>query len=260
MSAQPATHEPFTAARTATDPFEQRLSHYVALTDSERASLASITGRRRTLKAGQVLVEEGQPSDEMYVLRRGWVNSSMTLGDGGRQIVRFFTSGDLINGTCLAWTRTAATLTAATEAEVSPLPRRALTTLFETQPRLAALLHGLVTVETVVLSDRVASLGRTDGRARIATLLLELWSRQRVVDREVDTSFELFLSQVQIADIVGLTKIHVNRLLKEMEGDGLISRSGRRQLTLVDPKRLAALTGFVDRHADLATDWLPSPR
>ncbi|HLM42521.1 MAG TPA: AAA family ATPase, partial [Myxococcaceae bacterium] len=89
--------------------------------------------------------------------------------------------------------------------------------------------------------------------ARIATLLLELWSRQRVVDREVDTSFELFLSQVQIADIVGLTKIHVNRLLKEMEGDGLISRSGRRQLTLVDPNRLAALTGFVDRHADLAT-------
>jgi DNA-binding GntR family transcriptional regulator len=81
-----------------------------------------------------------------------------------------------------------------------------------------------------------------------------------VVDREVDTSFELFLSQVQIADIVGLTKIHVNRLLKELESDGLISRSGRRQLTLVDPQRLAALTGFVDRHADLATDWLPSPR
>lgn len=249
---------PAAAPPSGTDPFQQRLSHYIALTDAERTSLAALTGARKRLKSGEVLVREGEPSDSLYVLRSGWMASSMVLGDGARQIVRFHHTGDLVNGTCLAWTRSAASLTALTNAEVAPLPRRALTGLFQAQPRLAALLHGLLTAETVVLSDRVASLGRTDGRARIATLLLELWSRQRVVDRTVEASFELFLSQSQIADIVGLTKIHVNRLLKELETEGLIAREGRR-LTLVQPDRLAGITGFVDRHADLATDWFPPP-
>jgi CRP-like cAMP-binding protein len=159
---------------------------------------------------------------------------------------------------CLAWSRVAATVTAATEAEVSPFPRKALADIFSHHPRLAALMFGISTVENVALSDRLKSLGRTDGRARIATLLLELLSRQQLTNGERPNTLDLFLSQAEIADAVGLTKVHVNRLLKEMTESGLIRRDGR-HVEVPDMETLVRIGGFVDRHAELAMDWFPPP-
>ena len=69
---------------------------------------------------------------------------------------------------------------------------------------------------------------------------------------------DLFLSQSEIADAVGMTKVHVNRLLREMTESGLIQRNGR-HVEVPDTAALAAISGFVNRHADLATDWFPPP-
>ena len=133
------------------------------------------------------------------MLQSGWCYASTLLDGGARQILRIHHPGDVVNVSCLAWSRVAATVTAATEAEVSPFPRKALADIFSHHPRLAALLFGISTVENVALSDRLKSLGRTDGRARIATLLLELLSRQQLTDGERPNTLDLFLSQAEIA-------------------------------------------------------------
>ena len=236
-----------------------RLSNYVELTEVERGVIAGLEAGRRRLKAGEQLVVEGHASEEMYVLPSGWLFASTLVDDGARQILRIHHPGDIVNGSCVSWSRVAATITAATEAEVSPFPRLRLGGVFADHPRLAALLFGISTVENVALSDRLKSLGRTDGRARIATLLLELLSRQELTDGEAPDTVELFLSQAEIADAVGLTKVHVNRLLKEMTVTGLIARDGRR-VSIPDKQALTSISGFVNRHAELATDWFPVPR
>ena len=242
---------------TDADPLLHRLSHYLELTPEERGAIRSLQTQRRRLKAGERVVVEARDSQELFVLQSGWCYASTLLDGGARQILRIHHPGDIVNTSCLAWSRVAATVTAATEAEVSPFPRKALGEIFTRQPRLAALLFGVSTVENVALSDRLKSLGRTDGRARIATLLLELLSRQQLNDPRRADSLDLFLSQAEIADAVGLTKVHVNRLLKEMTETGLIHRDGR-HLDVPDKDALVRISGFVDRHADLATDWLPA--
>ena len=239
-------------------PLLRRLERYVDLTPAELDELRGLTEAERTLKAGEQLVREGETSEEMYVLQSGCMHASIVLADGARQILRIHHPGDLVNTTCLAWSRTAATVTAATEAVVSAFPRRRLAEIFREHPRLAALLHGLSTVDNVALSDRLASMGRTDGRARLGTLLLELWSRQKLTGGTGDNQLVLFLSQQDIADAVGLTKVHVNRLFREMTDTGLIEQKARR-VRLLDPQGLSSAIGFVDRHADLATDWFPEP-
>ncbi len=128
--------------------------------------------------------------------------------------------------------------------------------LFKTQPRLAALLYATFSVESVAMSDRLASLGRTDAKSRIATLLLEILSRLRVTETQMTDTFELNLTQADIGDAVGLTKVHVNRTLKEMDGDGLIAREGR-MVRVLDEARMIDLADFKDRHGDIATDWFP---
>ena len=241
------------------DPLLLRLSHYAELTGAEREALATLQVERRRLKAGERVVVEARASDELFVLQSGWLYASTLLEGGARQILRIHHPGDVVNVSCLAWSRVAATITAATEAEVSPFPRRLLSDIFAHHPRLAALLFGVSTVENVALCDRLKSLGRTDGRARIATLLLELFSRQQLTDGEDPSALDLFLSQSEIADAVGLTKVHVNRLLKEMTETGLIQRTGRR-VSVPDMDALVRISGFVNRHAELATDWFPKPR
>ena len=239
------------------DPLFRRLSHYVELTPAETAVVQSLQAQRRRLKPGERVVVEARDSRELFVLQSGWCYASNLLDGGARQILRIHHPGDIVNMSCVAWSRVAATVTAATEAEVSPFPRVALADIFKNHPRLAALLFGVSTVENVALCDRLKSLGRTDGRARIATLLLELLSRQQLTDGERPNTLDLFLSQAEIADAVGLTKVHVNRLLKEMTETGLIRRDGR-HVEVPDMAALVRITGFVDRHAELATDWFPA--
>ena len=245
-------------ATNISDPLVDRLNHYVDLTPVERSVLAGLQGQRRRFKAGEQVVVETRQSDEMFVLQSGWLYASTLLEGGARQILRIHHPGDIVNVSCLAWSRVAATITSATVAVVSPFPRKALGEIFARHPRLAALLFGVSTMENVALCDRLKSLGRTDGRARIATLLLELLSRRDLTEnQEGPDTLELFLSQSEIADAVGLTKVHVNRLLKEMTETGLIRREGR-HVEIPDKNALVTISGFVNRHADLATDWYPT--
>jgi CRP-like cAMP-binding protein len=239
-----------------TDPLVARLDRYIALTPEERRALHSLTTERITVKAGRTLVMEARNSDNMFVLRTGWLHASTVLKGGARQILRIHQPGDLVNNSCLAWSRVVATITAVTDAEVWPFPRHRLTGIFARHQRLAALLYGLSIAENVALCDRLKSLGRTDAEARLAALLLELLSRQRITAPQDGDTLELFLTQNDIADAVGLTKVHVNRVLRKMTEDGLIERSGKR-VGIPDIQKLVDLSGFIDRHAEVSTEWFP---
>jgi len=238
------------------DPLADRLNRYVGLTQEERSALRSLAGEQVYIKAGRNLVVEARNSDRMFVLRSGWLHASNVLKGGARQILRIHQPGDLVNTSCLAWSRVVATITAVTDAEVWPFPRERLTAIFAGYPRLAALLYGISIAENVALCDRLKSLGRTDAEARLANLLLELLSRQRLTIPACTDTLTLFLTQNDIADAVGLTKVHVNRVLKKMTEQGLIERSGR-QVRIPDIAKLSDLSGFIDRHAEVATEWFP---
>jgi CRP-like cAMP-binding protein len=237
-------------------PLLRRASRFVQLSPEETRVLSEFGAHRRPVAAGDALVVEGEPSDDLFILQSGRMLCSTLLADGERQILRLHHPGDLMNITCLTWSRTSATVAAMIDSEVSAIPRTALTSVFLGTPRLAALFYGLSIVDNVVLADRLKMLGRTDGRGRIAGLLLELLSRQRLTEPDGEDTVELYLTQSQIADTVGVTKVHVNRLLRELTEDGLIAREGRR-VHLRDRNALVALSAFVDRHAELETDWYP---
>ena len=251
------THSPQVETATDPHPLVTRLLRYTPLTGAELSILHALGAETRTLRAGELFVAEGSAEPNVFVLQAGAVFSALTLKGGARQILRIHHPGDLMNTTSVAWTRAAASLTAATPARIAPFPRVRLGEIFSTAPRVAAMLYGMSVVDNVSLNDRLASLGRTDGRARIATLLLELNARQRVNDRDQSDVIDLFLTQNEIADAVGMTKVHVNRLLRELTEEGLIERQGRR-VRLARRDALVAACDFVDRYESMATDWWPA--
>ena len=239
-------------------PIETRLSQHLALTFAERDALQWLERREQRFEAGQVIVSEGERTEKLHIVASGWLHGSVRLQDGGRQILRFYFVGDLTTSFSIAWGHSAATLTAVSPCTLYELPRAALGRLFRDHPRLGALLYGVSASEHVAMADRLSSIGRTAGMFRVATLLLDIRSRLRVVDGLTGATFELPLTQQDLGDAVGLTKTHVNRSLKSLEATGLLEREGK-IIRIKDVDALSTLVGFKDRHGHVATDWLPLP-
>ncbi|WP_338501792.1 Crp/Fnr family transcriptional regulator [Sphingomonas kaistensis] len=235
---------------------EQRLAQHLTLSFAERDALQWLERRERHFAAGEIIVRENETTDVLYIVASGWLHGSVRLPDGGRQILRFYFVGDITTSFSIAWGYSAATLTAVSACTLYELPRERFGRLFQEHPRLGAMLFGISAAEQVALADRLTSVGRTDGQTRVATLLLDIYSRLRVVDKLSGSAFQLPLTQQDLGDAVGLTKEHVNRSLRALESTGLLERDGK-MIRINDVEALAELVGFQDRYGHVATDWLP---
>jgi CRP-like cAMP-binding protein len=235
---------------------EARLGQYLPLTFAERDALQWLERRERRYEAGDIVVREGEALDTLFIVASGWLHGSVAVHEGQRQILRFYFVGDITTTFSIAWGYSAATLTAVSACTLYEAPRQLFGRLFQEHPRLGALLYGVSAAEQVAMADRLTSVGRSDGMTRVATLLLDVYSRLRVVDHLTGSTFELPLTQQDLGDAVGLTKEHVNRSLKALEQTGLVERSGK-LIRISDVDALARLVGFKDRHGHVAVDWVP---
>ena len=242
-----------------TSHLAERLGELIDLSASERAALDTLEHRERTLRRGAVLLREKDKSSELFVVRRGTLMSYVLLPDGSRQILRFLYRGDLIAMAGLVYRSSPETVMALTECAVAPLERAAVATLSVAHPRLAALLIAVDQIERVALTDRLAGLGRTSAKARVAALLIEIRNRLRMLDPRIGESFSLGLTQEEIGDATGLTAVHVNRMLRQLEEDGLIARDAGR-FTFRDEPALMRTAHHQPRAAGLDLGWLPAPR
>ncbi len=239
--------------------FAEVLGERVDLTASETAALSRLEDRTRDIRRGAILQRENEPCSELYVVRRGLLMSYVLLDDGSRQILRFHFPGDLIGVPGMIYHESPESIAALVDSEVCPFDKAALSRLFLDHPRIAALILVLNQVERVALTDRLAALGRTSAKARVAALILDLRDRTRAADRTIGDTFTLGLTQEEVGDATGLTAVHVNRMLRQLEEDGLIRREAGR-MTICDDRALARAANYVDRYAGLDLGWLPGPR
>lgn len=236
-----------------------RFSEFGRLTDAEMAAIEGLGGPQTMLPRHASIRREGDPVTGFFLLSKGWAISSTLLPDGGRQILKFHLAGDVLGTPSMCCDRAVETLTAITPIVVSEVPLPRFGALLEEHPRVAAMFLLSVQRERVSLMDQLASIGRTAADARIAALLLDLNDRLRAIGLGSDQGFELPLTQEHIGDALGLTAVHVNRMLRHLETQGLIAREGHR-LTIVDRTQIARLAGRPARPLRSDLSWLPQSR
>lgn len=241
----------------ATSCFAERLAKHVPLSDAERNALARLEENPRKVKRGAMIQRVNETVTELYVLREGRVMSFVILPDGSRQILRVYFPGDFIGSASTIYSKAPESLVALSDAVICPFDKHSLRRLLEEYPRVAALLFLLSNTERVALTDRLASLGRTSAKARVASFLLDIFDRLRLTDDGITDSFDLKLTQEEIGDAIGLTSVHVNRMVRQMEQEGLISRANGR-ITLLDLDRLGEIGHYTNRHRDMDLDWVPT--
>jgi CRP/FNR family transcriptional regulator len=238
--------------------FADVLSELIDLTQAERGALHKLEERQRHVRRGAVLQRENEAGGELFVLRKGLMMSYVLLDDGSRQILRFLFPGDMLGVSSAIYQEAPETLAALSDCVVSPFDRSVLSEMMVAHPRLSAMVLVYSQIERVALTDRLAALGRTSAKARVAALLLELRNRLRATDKSVTNMFVLGLTQEEVGDATGLTAVHVNRMLRQLEEDGLIAREAGK-VTLIDERALARAANYVNRYDGLSLHWLPKP-
>ncbi|WP_343526262.1 Crp/Fnr family transcriptional regulator [Sphingomonas sp.] len=229
------------------------------MTQAERAALSRLEIRTRPVRRGTVLMDEQARSEELFVVRQGMLMCYVLLDDGSRQIVRFLFPGDLFALSTLVYGRSPDAVVAVTNSVVCPFDRSMIAALAVEHPRLMSLILVLNQIERVVTTDRLAGLGRTSARVRVAALLLSLRGQMRQAGLDVGASFAPGLTQEEMGDAIGLTAVHVNRMLRQLEDDGLIQREGG-HVHVLDEAGLTREAGHVDRFDGLDLNWLPPGR
>jgi CRP-like cAMP-binding protein len=99
-------------------------------------------------------------------------------------------------------------------------------------------------VDASIFREWIANVGRRDAKTRIAHLLCEFSMRLQHAGLGDETGYEMPMSQEQLGDATGLTPVHVNRMIKELEADGLIERATPRAIQIGDWRKLADFGDF----------------
>jgi len=224
-------------------PVARKLRAFVALSAAETAVLDRLHSRRRTFPPGRDIAHEGQADQAVFILASGWVCSYKLLSNGTRQIVDFQLPGDFL-GLRSALLRTADhNIEPITRIEASEVQAGELLTLFNSTPRLAAAMLWAASRDEAMVVEHLVGIGRRDARERTAHFLLELGARLKLVGLATTSGFACPLSQNMLADALGLSAVHVNRVLRELRERGLVTFQ-HGQVTFEDLEGLVALADF----------------
>ncbi|USI73525.1 Crp/Fnr family transcriptional regulator [Sphingomonas morindae] len=188
-------------------------------------------------RAGETFQREGDASKGFYLHLRGWIISSVLLSDGNRMVQNVHLPGDVIGLLNVAVQRAAGSLTAVTDASTSFVPFQRLQQLLTRLPEAAMRIAYSQQVEHLSMIDKLATIASGSARQRLATFLIDLHDRLTAVGEVKDDTFTIPLTQKIIGDALGLTGVHVNRCLRGLEEDGLVSRRRR----VVQIRNVAAL-------------------
>ena len=227
----------------------RKLGTFIRLTAAELALLTEIQSNRRRIERHTELVHEGQSGHRAFVLQEGWASCYKLLPDGGRQIITFSLPGDCMGLRSVLLRTSDHSFAAITEAVVSDIPSERIISLFHDHPRLVAAILWAASRDEAMTVEHLVNIGRRSAIDGMAHLILELWERLRLVGMGTPTGFDCPLNQEALADALGLSVIHVNRVLRQLRERGLMTFVAH-QVVIHDPAGLRALAQYDSGYLD----------
>jgi CRP-like cAMP-binding protein len=228
-------------------PLVRRIEAHYPLDRDDKAAILGLPYRLREMDAQSYTVREGDVPEKCTVLLTGYAFRHKLTGEGQRQIVALHIPGDALDFQNLFMRESDHNVQLLTRAEVAEIPQHSIEELVMAQPSVSRAILVSSLVEASIFREWALNIGRRDSRSRIAHLLCEFAYRLSLQGVDPPGDYELPMTQEQLADATGLTPVHVNRVLKALEAEGLINRH-RRALHLPDWRRLRDVADFNPRY------------
>jgi CRP-like cAMP-binding protein len=202
-----------------------RLTGPWALSAEDARALESAAGPVRLHRPHEDLTREGESTAHVSLLLSGFAYGCRVLQDGRRQIVNYLIPGDMCDPRLLLLSTIGHTVCTLTTANVVVFARETLLTVIERNPRVGQALCWLALQEELIAREWLVNVGQRTALERLAHLLCEIFTRMQLVGLTDGGRCELPLTQVELADSLALSTVHVNRTLQELRRQGLVSLS-----------------------------------
>ena len=227
----------------AAHPFVARLSRLVTLSAADLASLEHIIKSEQLVKRRKDLVVVGHEFRNLCFVRDGYAIRYKLLRSGKRQILNVILPGDVIGFPVSFFDRSIYSVVAVTDLTYTVCALDSYVQLCHEQPRFGLALSWLAAHEAAIYAEHIVDLGRRTPVERLAHFLLETHARLMSVGCAEATSFELPFSQEVMADVLGLSVPHLNRVMQQLRAEKMIVSHAHR-VELADMTGLQTLAQY----------------
>jgi len=213
------------------------------ISGAQRDAILGLPVELRRVRPGDLIVREGERQTDSLLLVSGFAGRFALLSNGRRQFTELGLPGDFMDLHSLVMKRLDHSVMAISECDLAAVPHVALRQLMAEDPHLGRLFWLETVVGAAIHRMWLVGLGRRDAQARMAHLFCETQVRLEAVGLAEEHGFNFPLNQAELADVLGLSSVHVNRTLMALRAAGILDwREG--QVTLNDWTRLVRLAEF----------------
>ena len=201
----------------------------------------------RQYPAEQAVVRDGESATECCLIAEGFCVRSKTIADGKRQILSIHIPGeipDLMSLFLHVMDHDLSTLTPCTLGFIS---HETLRRLHHRRPNVAEIFWRDTLIDASMFREWIVNVGQRPAPARLAHVMAELRERLRIIGRVDGDSFEMPLTQEQIGEALGITAVHVNRVVKQLREDGIVEIH-RGRASVLDEAKFQELSDFDGRY------------
>lgn len=225
------------------DALYRKLASVERLSDAEKQSLKVLCEDVRSVPRHRDIVSEGADADRVHIVLSGWAARYNVERDGSRRITAFLLPGDFCDIHVTVLQEMDHSILALTDCHVAYVTARIIDQVTHQTPAVTRAFWRSTLVDEAILRRWLVKEGRSDAYGSVAHLLCELHIRARLVGLTDDHRFTLPLTQEEIADAMGLTPVHVNRVLRRLREEGLATVH-RGVLEIHDIDALRRASGF----------------
>lgn len=219
------------------------LPDWARLSENEVGAVLKLQSTARSIRRGGEIIVQGRRCDSIFVLSEGFALRYRLMPDGRRHVLNVSIPGDTVGYPACFFDTALYSVSALSKAVVYAVSFGDIATIFRNHPRAALALFWSTAREAATLAEHLADVGWRNAYERLAHFLLEMATRLANVGMSDGSRFELPLTQAKLADVLGLSIPHVNRMLRRLREDGLIEMAGA-QVRIVDRSALASLADF----------------
>ncbi|SHL55508.1 cAMP-binding domain of CRP or a regulatory subunit of cAMP-dependent protein kinases [Sphingobium sp. YR657] len=227
--------------------FIDKLSRFATLSENDMVALAVATSNPRKIAARHDLIREGDRPGPVFVVLDGWACRYKILPSGTRQILAFLMPGDSCDLHVGLLEQMDHSIQSIGPAVIATIDRPEIDRIMDRYPNVAKAMYLAQLIDEGTLRAWITSMGRRTSIERVAHLICELYLRARNIGLINGQHLTLPLSQILLADALGMTPVHLNRILKELKASGAMSLS-RGRLIISCPEKLVKIAGFDENY------------
>ncbi|PRY65759.1 CRP-like cAMP-binding protein [Vreelandella songnenensis] len=226
-----------TAPHSPNDMMIRKLESIFKLTSEEEQALQELSIQTRDIGTNQDIVRVGDQPSQCFLIVEGFTCVHKVSAEGKRQIIAIHVPGDVPDLQSLHLQVLDINISSITPCKLGFIKHTDLYQLCERYPRLAAALWRETLVHSSIFREWLLNIGQRDAYSRVAHLICEIMLRLKAVGLADGQSFEMPVTQAELADATGITPVHANRVLQALRSDGLIS-THKHQVTLPDWEKI----------------------